>query len=71
MGVSQRTTTGPEILRQLNGEIDQILRIPTQDAIDAAQQIGAEEGLLMGISSGANVLAAVQVAQELGPGTTW
>ena len=49
-------------------EIDQIARIPTQHAIDAAQQIGVEEGLLVGISSGANVLAAVQVAHELGPG---
>ena len=49
-------------------EIDEIVRIPTQDAIDAAQQIGVEEGLLVGISSGANVLAAVLVAKELGPG---
>jgi cysteine synthase A len=49
-------------------ELDQIVRIPTRDAIDAARQIGVEEGLLVGISSGANVLAAEQVAQELGPG---
>lgn len=49
-------------------EIDQIVRVPTQHAIDAAQQIGIEEGLLVGISSGANVLAALQVAHELGPG---
>jgi len=49
-------------------EIDQVVRIPTQDAIDAAQQIGVEEGLLVGISSGANVLAAKQVAAQLGPG---
>ena len=49
-------------------EIDQIMRIPTQRAIDAAQQIGVEEGLLVGISSGANVLAAMKVADELGPG---
>lgn len=49
-------------------ELDQVVRIPTQDAIDAAQQIGVEEGLLVGISSGANVLAAKQVAAELGPG---
>ena len=34
-------------------EIDQVVRVPTQDAIDAAQQIGAEDGLLVGISSGA------------------
>jgi len=49
-------------------EIDQILRIPTQDAINAAQQISVEDGLLVGISSGANVLAAKQIAAELGPG---
>jgi cysteine synthase A len=49
-------------------EIDQIVRIRTPDAIDAAQQIGVEEGLLVGISSGANVLAATQIARELGPG---
>jgi cysteine synthase A len=49
-------------------EIDEIVRIPTQHAIDAAQQIGIEEGLLVGISSGANVLAATQLADELGPG---
>ena len=49
-------------------EIDQIVRVATQDAIDAARQIGSEEGLLVGISSGANVLAAEQVAQGLGPG---
>ncbi|HSM29868.1 MAG TPA: cysteine synthase A [Woeseiaceae bacterium] len=49
-------------------EIDQVVRIATADAIDAAQQIGAEEGLLVGISSGANVLAATRVAAELGPG---
>jgi len=49
-------------------EIDQVVRIPTQDAIHAAQQISLEEGLLVGISSGANVLAATRVAAELGPG---
>ena len=49
-------------------EIDQVVRIPTPDAIDAAHRIGVEEGLLVGISSGANVLAATRVAAELGPG---
>lgn len=49
-------------------EIDLVVRITTQDAKDAARQIGVEEGLLVGISSGANVLAAAQVATELGPG---
>ena len=123
---THRTTTGPEIMRQLNGEIDafvmgvgralrkagsrarivavepeesavmsggepgphgiqgladgfipalvnldeidQVVRISTRDAIDAAHRIGVEEGLLVGISSGANVLAATRVAAQLGPG---
>ena len=49
-------------------EIDEVVRISTRDAVDAAHQIGVEEGLLVGISSGANVLAATRVATELGPG---
>jgi cysteine synthase A len=49
-------------------EIDQVVRISTREAVDAAHRIGVEEGLLVGISSGANVLAATRVAAELGPG---
>jgi cysteine synthase A len=49
-------------------EIDQVVRISTRDAVEAAHRIGVEEGLLVGISSGANVLAATRVAVELGPG---
>ena len=51
-------------------EIDQVIRIRTDDAIAAAQQITRDEGLLVGISAGANVLAARQVAKDLGPGHT-
>jgi cysteine synthase A len=51
-------------------EIDEIVRIRTADAIAAAENLAREEGLLVGISSGANVLAATQVARELGPGNT-
>ncbi len=51
-------------------EIDQIVRISIADAVAAAENLAREEGLLVGISSGANVLAATQVTRELGPGTT-
>ena len=51
-------------------EIDQVVRIRTQDAISAAHKISREEGLLVGISSGANILAAIHVARRLGPGHT-
>ncbi|WP_405231214.1 cysteine synthase A [Lentisalinibacter salinarum] len=52
------------------GEIDEVVRIATEDAKAAARRLAAEEGLLVGISSGANVLAAMKVARELGPGHT-
>jgi cysteine synthase A len=51
-------------------EIDEIIRITTDEAIEASHVITREEGLFVGISSGANVLAAMQVARELGPGYT-
>ena len=51
-------------------EIDQVIRIRTPDAIKRARELSREEGLLVGISSGANVIAATQLAQEMGPGNT-
>jgi cysteine synthase A len=51
-------------------EIDQVIQIKTQDAIKRALEMSHEEGLLVGISSGANVIAATQLAKEMGPGNT-
>ncbi len=51
-------------------EIDQVVRVKTPDAHAMRLRLGREEGLLVGISSGANVLGAMQVARELGPGHT-
>jgi len=51
-------------------EIDQVIRIKTADAIAMAHRLSREEGLLVGISSGANTLAAKQIATEIGPGKT-
>lgn len=56
-------------LIELNA-IDQIVRIKTADAKAAARDLSHKEGLLVGISSGSNVLAATQIATELGPGHT-
>jgi cysteine synthase A len=49
-------------------EIDEIIRIKTVDAVAMSHKIAAAEGLMVGISSGANVLASMKVARELGPG---
>ncbi len=53
----------------LNREIyNDIIAISDQDAIDMSRRLCAEEGLLVGISAGANVVAAIQVAKRLGEG---
>jgi cysteine synthase A len=51
-------------------EIDQVIKVKSQDAKDFMKKLAHEEGLLVGISSGANVLAALQVSEEIGPGKT-
>jgi cysteine synthase len=46
---------------------DEIVAISTADAEDMARRLTREEGLFAGTSSGANVLAAIQAGQRLGP----
>lgn len=50
------------------GIIDQIVRVTNEDAADAARQAALRDGIFCGISSGAALRAAKQVARELGPG---
>ncbi len=52
------------------GLIDEVVAVPTADAKRMAQRLAREEGLFAGTSSGANVIAAIQVAQKLGPEAT-
>lgn len=47
--------------------VDDILAVSTDDAKNMARRIAREEGLFAGTSSGANVVAAIQVAEQLGP----
>jgi cysteine synthase A len=46
---------------------DEIVPISTAAAEEMARRLAREEGLFAGTSSGANVLAAIQVGQRLGP----
>ena len=48
--------------------VDGILPVKTDDAKDMARRLAREEALFAGTSSGANVVAAMQVAKKLGPG---
>jgi cysteine synthase len=47
--------------------VDEIVPVETNDAKDMARRIAREEALFAGTSSGANVVAAIQVAERLGP----
>ena len=48
--------------------IDSLVAVPTDDAKQMARRLAREEALFAGTSSGANVIAAIQEAQRLGPG---
>jgi cysteine synthase A len=49
---------------------DEILAVPTTEAKTMARRLAREEGLFAGTSSGANVVAALRVAERLGPSAT-
>jgi cysteine synthase A len=50
--------------------VDEIMAVKTEDAKAMARQIAKDEGLFAGTSSGANVIAALRVAERLGPDAT-
>lgn len=46
--------------------LDEVITVKSDDAIDMARRLSKEEGLLVGISSGANVVAALKMQEKLG-----
>lgn len=48
--------------------IDEIVQISDEDAINMTRRLWREEGLFAGVSSGANVLVALEQARKLGKG---
>lgn len=52
----------PEVLN--TNIYDEVVRVKNDDALDIARRMAKEEGLLVGISSGAAVWAAIQVAKR-------
>ena len=58
----------PEVLN--TQVIDQIIPVRDEEAVEMAHRLAKEEGIVAGISSGAAVCGALQVARELGKGKT-
>jgi len=48
--------------------VDEVLAVSSNDAENMARRLAREEALFAGTSSGANVVAAIRVAERLGPG---
>jgi cysteine synthase A len=50
--------------------VNEIRAVTTEEAKDMARRLARDEGIFAGVSSGANVAAAIQVARRLGQGAT-
>jgi len=48
--------------------VDRIITIKDEEAVETAREIAQREGLLLGISSGASIAAAIKLAKEVGNG---
>jgi cysteine synthase A len=58
----------PELLRE--APLDGHLEVTSAEAVQMTQRLHREFGLLVGASSGANVVCALRLATELGPNAT-
>jgi len=50
--------------------VDEVIKVNSNDALDMTRRLIKEEALMVGVSSGANVFAALEIAQRSGEGKT-
>ena len=67
-GFSDEVTGG--IIKEMmeSGLVDEVVAVANDDAAAMHERLVSEEGIFCGVSSGANVHLALQVAEEMGPG---
>src|SRR5947209_17666865 len=53
-----------------DGIADHVEGVSTEEAIDMTRRLAWEEGVFAGTSTGANVIAALRLAEQLGPDAT-
>jgi cysteine synthase A len=58
----------PDLLDR--SEVDEVIAVSTADAFEMARRATRVEGLFSGPSTGANIVASLQLAERLGPGRT-
>jgi cysteine synthase len=59
----------PPLLSQ--EDFDEVFAVPEAEAFETAAKVAQVEGLLCGPSTGANIVAALELAERLGPGAAW
>jgi cysteine synthase len=56
----------PKIVQDNRSLIDEVIAVRSEDAISKSRELSTKHGILVGISSGANVLAAEQASKRYG-----
>lgn len=56
----------PKVLNSGLNLIDEIITVTDEEAVETTRRLAKKEGILAGISSGANMIAALKVAKKLG-----
>ena len=52
----------------MHGVVNEIISVENEDAFETARQLAKREGIMAGISSGASMFAALQIARKAGKG---